>query len=86
LIVNRELANLQELLRVLPQCLRPGGRAAIISFHSGEDRLVKAAFRDGLDRGVFVEASDEPTRASEAEKISNPRARSAKLRWARRIE
>jgi 16S rRNA (cytosine1402-N4)-methyltransferase len=84
LLVNRELANLQEFLRVLPDCLRPGGRAAIISFHSGEDRLVKTAFRDGLHRGVFVEASDEPMRASEAEKLANPRARSAKLRWARR--
>lgn len=86
LLVNRELANLQELLRVLPQCLGPGGRVAIISFQSGEDRLVKAAFRDGLNRGVFVEASDEPTRASEAEKLANPRARSAKLRRARRFE
>jgi 16S rRNA (cytosine1402-N4)-methyltransferase len=81
LLVNRELANLQELLRVLPGCLRPGGRAAIISFHSGEDRLVKAAFRDGLSRGTYSEVSSEPVRASEAEKFANPRARSAKLRW-----
>ena len=86
LLVNRELANLQELLRVLPDCLRPGGRVAIISFHSGEDRLVKAAFRDGLNRGAYAEASHEPTRASESEKLANPRARSAKLRWAKRIE
>ena len=86
LLVNRELANLQELLRVLPSCLRPGGRVAIISFHSGEDRLVKATFRDGLNQGAYAEASDEPMRASEAERIANPRARSAKLRWARRIE
>ena len=86
MLVNRELANLQELLRVLPQCLGPGGRAAIIGFHSGEDRLVKEAFREGLGRGVFGKACDEPTRASEAEKLTNPRARSAKLRWARRFE
>jgi 16S rRNA (cytosine1402-N4)-methyltransferase len=86
LLVNRELANLQELLRVLPQWIGRGGRVAIISFHSGEDRLVKAAFRDGRNRGVYVEASDEPMRASEPEKLANPRARSAKLRWARRLE
>src|SRR5262245_47212086 len=54
ILVNRELANLQELLRVLPWSLRPGGRAAIISFHSGEDRLVKVAFKDG-DRKSVVE-------------------------------
>ena len=53
ILVNRELANLEQLLRVLPSCLRPGGRAAIISFHSGEDRLVKAAFRDGLQPAVI---------------------------------
>jgi 16S rRNA (cytosine1402-N4)-methyltransferase len=84
ILVNRELANLQQLLRVLPDCLRPGGRAAIISFHSGEDRLVKAAFRDGLRAGVYAAVADEPVRASWAERTANPRARSAKLRWARR--
>jgi 16S rRNA (cytosine1402-N4)-methyltransferase len=84
ILVNRELANLTELLRVLPDCLRPGGRAAIISFHSGEDRLVKAAFRDGLYAGVWAEVSPEPVRATFEEKAANPRSRSAKLRWARR--
>jgi 16S rRNA (cytosine1402-N4)-methyltransferase len=84
ILVNRELANLEPLLRVLPACLRPGGRAAIISFHSGEDRLVKAAFRDGLHAGVYEAVSEQPVRASFAERTSNPRARSAKLRWARR--
>lgn len=84
ILVNRELANLTELLRVLPGVLRPGGRAAIISFHSGEDRLVKAAFRDGLHAGVWAEASPEPIRATFEEKTANPRARSAKLRWVRR--
>ena len=49
ILVNRELANLEHLLRLLPACLKPSGRAAIISFHSGEDRLVKAAFRTGLE-------------------------------------
>jgi 16S rRNA (cytosine1402-N4)-methyltransferase len=53
ILVNRELANLSHLLRVLPAILKPGGAAAIISFHSGEDRLVKTAFRDGLRAGVY---------------------------------
>jgi 16S rRNA (cytosine1402-N4)-methyltransferase len=83
LLVNRELANLEQLLRVLPDCLHPGGRAAIISFHSGEDRLVKAAFRSGLAAGKYIEVSSEPMRASFAERTANPRSRSAKLRWAR---
>lgn len=82
ILVNRELANLQELLRVLPWCLRPGGRAAIISFHSGEDRLVKAAYKEGQRTGVYERVSDEPVRPSFAERTDNPRARSAKLRWA----
>jgi 16S rRNA (cytosine1402-N4)-methyltransferase len=82
ILVNRELANLQELLRVLPWCLRPDGRAAIISFHSGEDRLVKAAFREGLRTGVYARISEEPVRPSFGERTDNPRARSAKLRWA----
>jgi 16S rRNA (cytosine1402-N4)-methyltransferase len=82
ILVNRELANLQQLLRVLPTLLRAGGRAAIISFHSGEDRLIKAAFRDGLRAGIYSAACDDPVRPSEAEKAANPRSRSAKLRWA----
>lgn len=84
ILVNRELANLEHLLRVLPSVLRPGGRAAIISFHSGEDRLVKTAFRDGLRAGWYEAVSPEPIRATFAEKSANPRSRSAKLRWARR--
>jgi 16S rRNA (cytosine1402-N4)-methyltransferase len=84
ILVNRELANLEGLLRLLPTCLKPGGKAAIISFHSGEDRLVKAAFRDGLRAGVYAETSGEPIRADWKERADNPRARSAKMRWARR--
>jgi 16S rRNA (cytosine1402-N4)-methyltransferase len=84
ILVNRELANLESLLRVLPSILKPGAAAAIISFHSGEDRIVKAAFRDGLHRGDYSEVSDEPIRATGTERFSNPRSRSAKLRWARR--
>ena len=84
MLVNRELPNLQELLRVLPTCLRPAGRAAIISFHSGEDRIVKAALRDGAERGLYVEVCSAPIRATMNERVANPRARSAKLRWVRR--
>ena len=83
LLVNRELANLERLLAVLPSCLKPGGVAAIISFHSGEDRRVKQAFRDGHRAGVYSSISDEPLTADEEEIKANPRSRSAKLRWAR---
>jgi 16S rRNA (cytosine1402-N4)-methyltransferase len=84
ILVNRELANLSQLLRVLPDVLKPGGRAAIISFHSGEDRLVKAAFRDGLRISLYSRVSPEPIRAGLEERTANPRSRSAKLRTAER--
>jgi 16S rRNA (cytosine1402-N4)-methyltransferase len=84
MLVNRELGNLEQLLRVLPDLLAPGGVAAIISFHSGEDRLVKTAFRDGLRSGTYGSISTEAIRADLAERTANPRSRSAKLRWARR--
>jgi 16S rRNA (cytosine1402-N4)-methyltransferase len=86
ILVNRELANLTHLLRVLPTILKPGGVAAIISFHSGEDRLVKAAFRDGHRSGVYAAISEEPVRPTFDERRDNPRSRSAKLRWARRSD
>jgi 16S rRNA (cytosine1402-N4)-methyltransferase len=84
ILVNRELASLQELLRVLPSTLRPGGRVAIISFHSGEDRLVKNAFKEGQRAGWYERVSDDPLRPSFGERVENPRAWSAKLRWARK--
>jgi 16S rRNA (cytosine1402-N4)-methyltransferase len=84
ILTNRELASLQQLLRVIPTVLKPGATAAIISFHSGEDRLVKAAFRDGLRAGVYEAASDDPARPTLEERTVNPRSRSAKLRWAKR--
>ncbi len=84
ILVNRELANLDRLLAVLPDCLKPGGAAAIISFHSGEDRRVKAAFLEGVRGGIYSQISREPIVADEKEERANPRARSAKLRWARR--
>jgi 16S rRNA (cytosine1402-N4)-methyltransferase len=84
ILVNREMANLDRLLAVLPDVLKPGGVAAIISFHSGEDRRVKDAFRDGVRGGIYAEISREPITADEREQRDNARSRSAKLRWARR--
>jgi 16S rRNA (cytosine1402-N4)-methyltransferase len=84
ILVNRELGNLEQLLRVLPGLLRPGGRSALISFHSGEDRLVKNAFRAGARAGLYEAVAPDPVRAGGAERAANPRSRSAKLRWARR--
>ena len=83
ILVNRELASLTHLLRILPTILKPGGTAALISFHSGEDRIIKAAFREGLRSGVYAAGSDEPIRPSMDERTKNPRSRSAKLRWVR---
>jgi 16S rRNA (cytosine1402-N4)-methyltransferase len=82
ILVNRELANLEALLRQLPSCLLPAGKVAIISFHSGEDRLVKAAFRQGQLAGGYQTISADTVRPSFNERNSNPRSRSAKLRWA----
>jgi 16S rRNA (cytosine1402-N4)-methyltransferase len=84
ILTNRELANLQQLLRVIPAVLKPGGVAAVISFHSGEDRMVKAAFRDGLRAGVYDAVTADPVRPTFDERRANPRSRSAKLRWARK--
>ena len=79
--VNDELGELDRLLAVLPQCLGPGGRATIISFHSLEDRRVKHAFRD---RARWEALTKKPVQAGDDEVRDNPRARSAKLRAARR--
>ena len=84
ILVNREMANLERLLAVIPVHLKPGGVAAIISFHSGEDRRVKAAFKEGLASGVYRAISPDPLVATEAEIRANGRSRSAKLRWAKR--
>lgn len=82
--VNDELAALDWLLRSLPECLSPDGRVAILTFHSGEDRRVKKAFQAGQRAGVYAEIAEEVIRASRDEMRANPRASSAKLRWARR--
>jgi 16S rRNA (cytosine1402-N4)-methyltransferase len=83
MLVNRELPNLERLLAITPQTLKPGGTAAIISFHSGEDRIVKKTFLEGLRTKVYAKISDDAVMATEDEKLSNSRSRSAKLRWAR---
>jgi 16S rRNA (cytosine1402-N4)-methyltransferase len=82
--VNDELGALERLLDVLPGCVKPGGRVAIISFHSLEDRLVKQAFRNSPQ--WFKEVTRKPVQANEVEVSGNPRARSAKLRAAVRTE
>ena len=79
--VNDELGALDRLLADLPRCVRPGGRAAVISFHSLEDRRVKQAFRD---RTAWEVLTAKPVQATEEERRDNPRARGAKLRAARR--
>ena len=80
--VNDEFAVLDALLRSLPQCLAPGGRVAILSFHSGEDRRVKKAFQAGHRDGIYAAVADDVIRATPEECRANPRASSAKLRWA----
>ncbi len=80
--VNDEFAALDALLRALPYCLAPGGRAVMLTFHSGEDRRVKQAFRAGQREGTFSEVAREIVRPSLEETRANRRASSAKLRWA----
>jgi 16S rRNA (cytosine1402-N4)-methyltransferase len=84
ILVNRELANLDRLLAILPECLNLGCAAAIISFHSGEDRRVKKSFREGHAAGLYEQINSDPVVAGDEEQRANPRSRSAKLRWARR--
>nr|MBQ8253556.1 16S rRNA (cytosine(1402)-N(4))-methyltransferase [Lachnospiraceae bacterium] len=66
--------------------LAPGGRAAILTFHSGEDRLVKKSFKQLKKQGVYAEVSDDVIRPSAQECAMNPRAKSTKMRWAIRAE
>lgn len=80
--VNNEFEVLYEFLEKLPSALAPGGRVAILSFHSGEDRLVKKSFQHFFREGVYSEVAPGPISPSPEECSSNPRARSAKLRWA----
>ncbi len=80
--VNDEFSALDAFLRTLPHCLRPGGRIAILTFHSGEDRRVKHAFKAGQRDGLYARIADEPMRPTAEELRANTRSSSAKLRWA----
>ncbi|WP_243304788.1 16S rRNA (cytosine(1402)-N(4))-methyltransferase RsmH [Geothrix oryzisoli] len=80
--VNDEFGVLDRFLAQLPGALKPGGRVAILTFHSGEDRRVKKAFQQGLRDGTYTAIAPEPRRASSEERRANPRSTSAKLRWA----
>ena len=82
--VNDEFSALDMLLRYLPMCLNPGGRVAILTFHSGEDRRVKKSFETGLRQGVYKDIAHEVIRPTSEERHDNPRSSPAKLRWARK--
>jgi 16S rRNA (cytosine1402-N4)-methyltransferase len=84
IVVNDEFSALDTFLRHLPACLNPGGRVAILTFHSGEDRRVKKSFEAGLRSGSYSEIAPAVIRPSATERNSNPRSASAKLRWARK--
>ena len=80
--VNSEFEVLEAFLTKLPSCMAPGGRIAILTFHSGEDRLVKRAFKEGKKAGIYSEVAEDVIRPSGEECAKNPRAKSTKMRWA----
>jgi 16S rRNA (cytosine1402-N4)-methyltransferase len=80
--VNDEFTALDALLESLPACLAPGGRVAVLTFHSGEDRRVKKAFQAGYRSGAYEAVATTVIRSQKAETFANRRASAAKLRWA----
>ena len=84
--VNREFEVLYEFMEKLPGALKPGGRAAILTFHSGEDKLVKKALKAGYKEGIYSDYSKDVIRPSAQECAQNGRARSTKMRWAIKSE
>ena len=84
--VNSEFEVLEAFLNALPEAIAPGGRVAILTFHSGEDRMVKKAFKAYKKMGLFSEVSSDVIRPSAEECRVNPRARSTKMRWAIKAE
>lgn len=84
--VNHEFEVLYEFMEKLPGALKPGGRAAILTFHSGEDKLVKKALKAGYKAGIYSDYSKDVIRPSAQECAKNGRARSTKMRWAVRAE
>ena len=84
--VNREFEVLYEFMEKLPDALKPGGRVAILTFHSGEDKLVKKALKAGYKAGIYSDYAKDVVRPSEQECAQNGRARSTKMRWAVKAE
>ena len=84
--VNNEYEVLEAFMEKLPDALAPGGRAAILTFHSGEDRLVKKSMKGLYQIGIYSEYSKEVIRPSKEECIRNSRASSTKMRWAIKAE
>lgn len=82
ILVNKELEGLAQLLRDAPWCLAPGGRIGIIAFHSGEEQLVSRAFEEGAAQSLYASVAHDPIRPSRDEINGNPRAASARFRWA----
>ncbi len=80
--VNDEFSALDQFLRTLPLALKPAGRVAILTFHSGEDKRVADSFAQGLAAGMYSESDPEPIRPGAQERHDNPRSKSARLRWA----
>lgn len=80
--VNQEFEVLYEFMEKLPGALRPGGRVAILTFHSGEDKLVKQALKEGYKSGIYSDYAKDVIRPSAQECAANGRARSTKMRWA----
>lgn len=80
--VNGEFSVLEQFLQSLPYVMAPGGRAAILTFHSGEDSRVAESFAQGVASGLYGETNEEPVRPSGEERYSNPRSKCARLRWA----
>lgn len=82
--VNQEFTALDAFLAALPSCLAPGGRVAVLSFHSGEDKRVVSSFEEGRRGGIYRAIFDADIRASQEERYANPRSKAAHLRWAER--
>lgn len=80
--VNSEFETLTEFIKKLPYALAPGGRVVILTFHSGEDRIVKKLLKEELREGLWTEIADSVIRPGKEECYRNPRAHSTKLRWA----
>lgn len=80
--VNSEFEVLYEFLEKLPTVLKDGGRVAVLTFHSGEDRLVKKAFKEGVRNGIYTEVARDVIRPTSEECYNNPRSKCTKMRWA----